>query len=132
MTKVVEEFKMELVTNVAVEGVVDKEVTKLVEVNKELVMDVVVEEVNRELLKEFNEGLVKVYLCKVKKIMLEVVIDVVVDEVVEKEVTKLVEEVNKVLFKEGNEGLVLVCRCGDGRRGDHKVDGGGSGAGQEG
>ena len=50
-------------------GVVDKEVTKLVEVNKELVMDVVVEEVNRELLKEFNEGLVKVYLCKVKKIM---------------------------------------------------------------
>ena len=41
----------------------------LEEVNKELVMDVVVEEVNRELLKEFNEGLVKVYLCKVKKIM---------------------------------------------------------------
>ena len=37
--------------------------TKLSEVNKELVMDVVVEEVNRELLKEFNEGLVKVYLC---------------------------------------------------------------------
>ena len=132
MTKVLEEFKMELVMDVAVGRVVDKEVTKLSEVNKELVMDVVVEEVNRELLKEFNEGLVKVYLCKVKKIMLEVVIDVVVDEVVEKEVTKLVEEVNKVLFKEGNEGLVLVCRCGDGRRGDHKVDGGGSGAGQEG
>ena len=43
--------------------------TKQVEVYKELVMDVVVEEVNRELLKEFNEGLVKVYLCKVKKIM---------------------------------------------------------------
>ena len=60
------------------------------------------------------------------------VIDVVLDEVVKKEVTKLVEEVNKVLFKEGNEGLVLVCRCGDGRRGDHKVDGGGSGTGQEG
>ena len=54
MTKVVEEFKMELVMDVAVEGVVDKEVTKLLEVNKELVMDVVVEEVNRELLKEFN------------------------------------------------------------------------------
>ena len=70
--------------NVALEGVVDKEVTKQVEVYKELVMDVVVEEVNRELLKEFDEG------------------------------------------------LVLVCRCGDGLRGDHKVDGGGSGTGQEG
>ena len=70
--------------NVALEGVVDKEVTKQVEVYKELVMDVVVEEVNRELLKEFNES------------------------------------------------LVLVCRCGDGLRGDHKVDGGGSGTGQEG
>ena len=66
------------------EGVVDKEVTKQVEVYKELVMDMVVEEVNRELLKEFNES------------------------------------------------LVLVCRCGDGLRGDHKVDGGGSGTGQEG
>ena len=84
MTKVLEEFKMELVMDVALEGVVDKEVTKQVEVYKELVMDVVVEEVNRELLKEFNEG------------------------------------------------LVLVCRCGDGLRGDHKVDGGGSGTGQEG
>ena len=52
-----------------IDVVVKKEVTKLSEVNKELVMDVVVEEVNRELLKEFNEGLVKVYLCKVKKIM---------------------------------------------------------------
>ena len=68
----------------ALEEVVDKEVTKQVEVYKELVMDMVVEEVNRELLKEFNEG------------------------------------------------LVLVCRCGDGLRGDHKVDGGGSGTGQEG
>ena len=58
------------------------------------------------------------------------VIDVVLDEVVKKEVTKLVEEVNKVLFKEGNEGLVLVCRCGDGRRGDHKVNGSGAGAGK--
>ena len=84
MTKVLEEFKMELVMDVALEGVVDKGVTKQVEVYKELVMDVVVEEVNRELLKEFNEG------------------------------------------------LVLVCRCGDGLRGDHKVDGGGSGTGQEG
>ena len=45
--------------------------------------------------------------------------DVVVDEVVDKEVTKV-----KKLVKEVNEGLVLVCRCGDGRRGDHKVDGG--------
>ena len=70
--------------NVALEGVVDKEVTKQVEVYRELVMDMVVEEVNRELLKEFDEG------------------------------------------------LVLVCRCGDGLRGDHKVDGGGSGTGQEG
>ena len=44
--------------------------------------------------------------------------DVVLDEV-DKEVTKV-----KKLVKEVNEGLVLVCRCGDGRRGDHKVDGG--------
>ena len=65
-----EEFKIELVMDVAVERVVNKEVANVAEeVNKELVMDVVVEEVNRELLKEFNEGLVKVYLCKVKKIM---------------------------------------------------------------
>ena len=48
----------------------------------------------------------------------------VVNEVVDKEVTKVVEEVNKKLVKEVNEGLVLVCRCGDGRRGDHKIDGG--------
>ena len=60
---------MELVMDVAVERVVNKEVANVVEeVNKELVMDVVVEGVNREL-KEFNESLVKVYLCKVKKIM---------------------------------------------------------------
>ena len=39
MTKVLEEFKMELVMDVALEGVVDKEVTKQVEVYKELVMD---------------------------------------------------------------------------------------------
>ena len=66
MTKVLEEFKMELVMDVAVGRAVDKEVTKLSEVNKELVMDVVVEEVNRELLKEFNEG----ESLPVKKIML--------------------------------------------------------------
>ena len=44
----------------------------------------------------------------------------------------VVEEVNRELLKEFDEGLVLVCRCGDGLRGDHKVDGGGSGTGQEG
>ena len=44
----------------------------------------------------------------------------------------VVEEVNRELLKEFNESLVLVCRCGDGLRGDHKVDGGGSGTGQEG
>ena len=38
MTKVLEEFKMELVMDVAVEGVVNNEMTKVVEeVNKELV-----------------------------------------------------------------------------------------------
>ena len=63
MTKVLEEFKMELVMDVALEGVVDKEVTKQVEVYKELVMDMVVEEGNMELLEEFNEGLVLVYRC---------------------------------------------------------------------
>ena len=54
--------------------------------------------------------------------------DVEVNQEVDKEVTKVVE-VDKELV---NEGLALVCRYGDGRRGDHKVDGGGSGAGQEG
>ena len=49
----------------------------------------------------------------------------VVNEVVDKEVTKVVEEVNKELVKEVNGGLVLVCRYGDGRRGNHKVGGGG-------
>ena len=40
MTKVLEEFKMELVMDVALEGVVDKEVNKQVEeFNMELVMD---------------------------------------------------------------------------------------------
>ena len=73
MTKVLEEFKMELVMDVALEGVVDKEVNKQVEeFNMELVLDVavegvvnnemtkVVEEVNKELVKEVNEGLVLV------------------------------------------------------------------------
>ena len=71
--------------DVVVGEVVDKEVTK------------VVEQVNKELVKEFNEALLNVYLCKVNK-KLEVVMDVVVDEVVDKEVTKvkkLVKEVNK-------------------------------------
>ena len=57
-----------------VAGVVNKEVNK------------VMEEDNKKQVKDFNEGLVKVYLCKVKKIMLEVVIDVVVDEVVKKDI----------------------------------------------
>ena len=75
---------------------------------------------------------------------MELVMDVALEGVVDKEVTKqvevykelvmdmVVEEVNRELLKEFNEGLVLVCRCGDGLRGDHKVDGGGSFAGQEG
>ena len=41
--------------NVVGEEVVDKEVTK------------VVEQVNEELVTEFNEALLKVYLCKVNK-----------------------------------------------------------------
>jgi hypothetical protein len=49
--KVVEEFNMELVMDVAVEGVVNKEVTK------------VVEEVNKELVKGVNEGLLLVCRC---------------------------------------------------------------------
>ena len=76
MTKVLEEFKMELVMDVALEGVVDKEVNKQVEeFNMELVLDVavegvvnnemtkVVEEVNKELVKEVNEGLLLVCRC---------------------------------------------------------------------
>ena len=75
---------------------------------------------------------------------MELVMDVALEGVVDKEVTKqvevykelvmelVVEEVNRELLKEFHEGLVLVCRCGDGLRGDHKVDGGGSGTGQEG
>ena len=56
---------------VVVDEVVDKEV------NKALVKEV----------KEFDEGLVKFYLCKVKQIKFEVL----VYEVVDKEVTKVVE-----------------------------------------
>ena len=41
--------------DVMVDEVVDKEVTK------------VVEQVNKELVTEFNEALLKVYLCKVNK-----------------------------------------------------------------
>ena len=52
------------------------------------------------------------------------VVNEVIDKEVDKEMTKVVVEVNKNLVKEVNEGLVLVCRCGDGRRGNHKVDGG--------
>ena len=52
--------------------------------------------------------------------------DVEVNQEVDKEVTKVVE-VDKELV---NEGLALVCRYGDGRRGDHKVNGSGAGAGQ--
>ena len=55
-----------------------------------------VEEANKKLVKEFNEGLAKVYLCKVKKNKLEVFRDVVVAEVVNKEIDKVVEEVNIV------------------------------------
>ena len=61
------------------------------------VVNNVMEEVNKKQVKEFNEGLVKVYHCKVNKIKMEVVMDVVVDEVVDKEVTKVVEQVNKEL-----------------------------------
>ena len=56
--------------------------------------------------------------------------DVVVDEVIDKEATKGMKEVNMELVKEVNEGLVLVCIHGDGRRGDHKVNGSGAGAGK--
>ena len=55
-----------------------------------------VEEVNKKLVKEFNEGLAKVYLCKVKKVKLEVFRDVGVAEMVDKEINKVVEEVNIV------------------------------------
>ena len=69
--------------DVVVEEVVDIELTK------------VMAQVNKELVKEFNETLLKVHLCKVNK-KLVVVMDVVVDEVVTK-VKKLVKEVNEVL-----------------------------------
>ena len=84
--------QLEMVMDAVVAGVVNKEVNK------------VMEEDNKKQVKDFNEGLVKVYLCKVKKIKMEVVMDVVVDEVVGKEVTKVVEEVNKKVAKEFNDG----------------------------
>ena len=57
-----------LVMDVVVNEVLDKEVTK------------VVEPVNKELVKEFNEGLVKVYLSKANKFKLALVMDDVVDK----------------------------------------------------
>ena len=84
-------IQLEIVMDAVVAGVVNK----------------VMEEVNKMQVTEFNEGLVKDYLCKVNKIKLEVVIDVVV-ELVDEEVTKVAEQVNKELVKEVNEGFVLV------------------------
>ena len=95
-TSVQAKNQLEMVMDAVVAGVVNKEVNK------------VMEEDNKKQVKDFNEGLVKVYLCKVKKIKMEVVMDVVVDEVVDKKVTKVVEQVNKELVKEVNECFVLV------------------------
>ena len=58
-----------------------------------VVAEVVFKEVNKALVKEFNEGLVKFYLCKVKQIKFEVLVYEVVDKEVNKE---LVEEVIKL------------------------------------
>ena len=58
-----------------------------------VVAKVVDKEINRALVKEvkeFNKGLVKFYLCKVKQIKFEVVVYGVVDQ----DVTKVVEYVN--------------------------------------
>ena len=85
-------IQLEIVMDAVVAGVVNK----------------VIEEVNRKQVTEFNEGLVKGYLCTVNKIKLKVVIDVVVDELVDEEVTKVAEQVNKELVKEVNEGFVHV------------------------
>ena len=71
----------------------------------------------------------------VMDVVVEGVVDKEVAKVVKevnKEVAKVVKEVNKELVKEVNGGLVLVCRYGDGRRGNHKVGGGGGAAGQGG
>ena len=54
------------------------------------------EEVNKKLVKEFNEGSAKVYLCKIKKNKLEVFRDVGVAEMVDKEINKVVDEVTNV------------------------------------
>ena len=57
---------------------------------------VVAEVVDNKLVKEFNGGLVKFYLSKVKQIKFEVVVYGVVDQ----EVTKVVEQVNEELVEE--------------------------------
>ena len=84
-----------------------------------VVVDKVVEEVNK-VVEEVNKVAEEVNTV-VEEVNKELVMCVVVEGVVDKEVTKVVKEVNRKLVK---EGLVLVCKCGDGRRGDHKVDGG--------
>ena len=107
MTKVLEEFKMELAMDVALEGVVDKEVNKQVEeFNMELVLDVavegvvnnemtkVVEEVNKELVKEVNEGLLLV--CRCGDVVLDMEADVEVNQEGDKEVANVVNEFSHV------------------------------------
>ena len=71
---------------VVVAKVVDKEI------NKALVKEV-------KEVEEFNEGLVKFYLCKEKQIKFDVL---VVNKVLEED-NKVVEEVNKKLVKEYND-----------------------------
>ena len=107
MTKVLEEFKMELVMDVALEGVVDKEVNKQVEeFNMELVLDVavegvvnnemtkVVEEVNKELVKEVDEGLLLV--CRCGDVVLDKEADVEVNQEGDKDVANVVNEFSHV------------------------------------
>ena len=103
MTKVLEEFKMELVMDVALEGVVDKEVNKQVEeFNMELVMEgvvnnemtKVVEEVNKELVKEVNEGLLLV--CRCGDVVLDKEADVEVNQEGDKDVANVVNEFSHV------------------------------------
>ena len=97
-----EEFKMELVMDVALEGVVDKEVNKQVEeFNMELVLDVavegvvnnemtkVVEEVNKEL-----EGLLLV--CRCGDVVLNKEADVEVNQEGDKDVANVVNEFSHV------------------------------------
>ena len=71
-----------LVDNVAVEGVVNKEVTK------------VVEEVNKELVKEVNEGLLLV--CRCGDVVLDKEADVEVNQEGDKEVANVVNEFSHV------------------------------------